>query len=857
MKKMICLLLCVILAVFTCAPVTLAYKNSLELPNQNAGLGDPYVLKYNGTYYLYGVVGGVSVCWSSYDLVNWEYEGCVFGDKGHTEGYARLYAPEVYYLDGTFYLYGSPDGKGHRVFISDNPLGPFEYSNDMYKSFDGTVFTDKDNTRYFLYCANNGVNYSTLETPKSTTSILNSISVSVANAWTEGPTMFLRNGKYYLTYTGNAVTNPNYRVEYALSDSPTENYIEPNNNTILLRTEGEIKGLGHNSVFVGPDLDTYYIIYHNNYKSAYGSLGRHINFDRILWNDEKLCVQGPTTTETENPSLPDFYVRFVSDKTSEFETNTSWTCENNLVSAKKATLNKLITKKKTEAIYTAEYNIKHTDNSGNTYAVFEYVDDNNYGRAYFNKSTNELVMEKIKSGQVEWKETSKLYSDYAYNALHSLKIRQTADTVTLLLEGTERCSHENKSTGGAIGYISENSDLTCGYTAFSNIALGNKDYASLKTVPGNNQAVHANNADKLKIQKASFDELGQSVMLQKGQYLSYSTDVSADGLYNFDISLTGVKFGTSLAVVVDGEVKKSVKLNESSKDADYYDTVSLRNISLKSGKHTVVVYLDGGSAEIYEVNIQTGDEVIKVTTSCDNLIGDDGSVIWKQYESKVASEQGQLCYKGVSSFGKALIGNSGWGDYSIDSDFVYKNGLTAGFMVRTAFCSEYSDEPSEFNDPYEHRGYYIGLSNNGIVLEKHNLSETKELLKLKLGLEIDKQYHVRIECKGMNITLLLDNKEIFSYTDRVEPYTMGAVGIRNYHGKASYDNIVVMPINDVLEKTDINIPANLLSSEKNGESEKASSTADFPTIPVVVIGLTFIASEIIVVAVILIKKKVR
>ena len=88
--------------------------------------------------------------------------------------------------------------------------------------------------------------------------------------WTEGPTMFKRKGVYYLTYTGNQVWEKNYRVEYAYSHNLEDNFTEENDNVILLNTEGDDHvGLGHNGIVVGPDLDTYYIVYHNSYNIKY------------------------------------------------------------------------------------------------------------------------------------------------------------------------------------------------------------------------------------------------------------------------------------------------------------------------------------------------------------------------------------------------------------------------------------------------------------------------------------------------------------------------------------------------------------------------------------------------------------
>jgi hypothetical protein len=102
-------------------------KNPLVLDNEWSGysIGDPYVLKHRGVFYLYCSTKdsetGVK-CWSSRDLVNWEYGG-LCSTSAITRG---AYAPEVIYWNGTFYMYTSPAGNGHYVLSAPSPTGPFE-----------------------------------------------------------------------------------------------------------------------------------------------------------------------------------------------------------------------------------------------------------------------------------------------------------------------------------------------------------------------------------------------------------------------------------------------------------------------------------------------------------------------------------------------------------------------------------------------------------------------------------------------------------------------------------------------------------------------------------------------------------
>src|SRR5690625_1818904 len=83
---------------------TTTYMNPISLEDEweGYGIGDPYVFKFNGTYYLYVSTRdrevGVKV-WSSSNLVDWQYEGLCTEDPITTSAYA----PEVIYWNGDFY----------------------------------------------------------------------------------------------------------------------------------------------------------------------------------------------------------------------------------------------------------------------------------------------------------------------------------------------------------------------------------------------------------------------------------------------------------------------------------------------------------------------------------------------------------------------------------------------------------------------------------------------------------------------------------------------------------------------------------------------------------------------------------
>ncbi len=112
-------------------------------------VGDPYALKYENIYYLYGTSPpkyGFKV-WESKNLVDWKDKGLAFDSRadGNNWGINRFWAPEViYYKDKFYMIYSAGDEDGVMkiaIAASENPLGPF--INVKAPLFDnGTSFID-------------------------------------------------------------------------------------------------------------------------------------------------------------------------------------------------------------------------------------------------------------------------------------------------------------------------------------------------------------------------------------------------------------------------------------------------------------------------------------------------------------------------------------------------------------------------------------------------------------------------------------------------------------------------------------------------------------------------------------------
>jgi len=127
-----------------CNPLKIEnYPKGYEAPSHRS-LADPSVLFYDGKWYMYP---SYQMAYVSEDFINWEHKKIEPCDIG--------YAPTIVVHRGKIYLYG----KNGKLYVADNPLGPFEEIGPIKHSdgtplnatFDPMIFSDDDERAYIYY----------------------------------------------------------------------------------------------------------------------------------------------------------------------------------------------------------------------------------------------------------------------------------------------------------------------------------------------------------------------------------------------------------------------------------------------------------------------------------------------------------------------------------------------------------------------------------------------------------------------------------------------------------------------------------------------------------------------------------
>ena len=117
----------------------------------------------------------------------------------------------------------------------------------------------------------------------------------------EGPSVYRHAGCYYCFYSGGRWETEGYGVDYGVAASVLGPYSDEgseNGPRVLRTVPGKVLGPGHNSVVLGPDGVTPYIVYHA-WDPAHTA--RRLCIDRLDFTPEGPRSPGPTTTPQPIP----------------------------------------------------------------------------------------------------------------------------------------------------------------------------------------------------------------------------------------------------------------------------------------------------------------------------------------------------------------------------------------------------------------------------------------------------------------------------------------------------------------------------------------------------------------------------
>lgn len=253
-------------------------KEPVRVLSQTVPVADPYIMAQDGKYYLYGTRTGEAMGFDVYvsnDLERWKMYSSAL-NPSDSYGSTGFWAPEVYYVKAKkkYYMFYTAERK-LCVAESGSPLGAFVQTVKKpireEAGIDSSVFFDTDGKAYIYFVRFNGGNITWGAELKDNLMEIKDETLSrcirpdqpwelKASKVTEGPSVFKKDGVYYLMYSANDYTSQDYAVGYATSTSPLGPWTKSKDNPVLYRYEGLV-GVGHGAPFVDKDGQMRYVFH--------------------------------------------------------------------------------------------------------------------------------------------------------------------------------------------------------------------------------------------------------------------------------------------------------------------------------------------------------------------------------------------------------------------------------------------------------------------------------------------------------------------------------------------------------------------------------------------------------------------
>lgn len=275
----------------------------------------------DGQYWAYATNGnGANVqTLTSKDLITWEQGPDALPKLPDWSTPGKVWAPEVIkHPDGRYLMYYTtrapePDHQCVGLAIGDAPGGPFVDDHDgpliceseQGGSIDAHPYVDRDGNRY-LYWKNDG-NHVGVDSYISVQRLDETGTELVGEPrqlfkqdqpWegplVEGPFLWERGGTYFMFYSGNGFTSPDYAVGIATADNPLGPFTkqpEP-----ILVANDVAAGPGHNALFAKDG--RVWMVYHGWAPDAVGESvpGRMMWLSEVTFGDDgSVSVEPPRT----------------------------------------------------------------------------------------------------------------------------------------------------------------------------------------------------------------------------------------------------------------------------------------------------------------------------------------------------------------------------------------------------------------------------------------------------------------------------------------------------------------------------------------------------------------------------------
>lgn len=471
---------------------------------------DPYVIYVNGYYYYTGTTATNIQIWRSATIAGLASATpvTVWTPTAGTPDCCDLWAPELHYINNTWYIYYAADGgsdSSHRIFVlqanSSDPLGSYSEANtgnphgqlsesSNLWAIDPNVFQDSSGKLFAVWSgwptASGGVQniyIASMSDPLHISS--NRVQISApTRSWethgfgvNEGPVGFTHNGKTFITYSASFCGTPNYAVGLLTNNSTDgTTYLNASNWTKtgpILEQHDSVKGPASFVPIQSEDGTETWFLYHTTPGGCDGT--RTVQAQKMYWDSDGSPLLGyPVDANVPLTSPSGENGAFGWSPSASGDPVVGAWSNNSTTSADSTSLgsgwHQIFRGDPTLIDYTVQVDAQGvatgTTSAYPKYGMYAaYQDSNNYVQGWIDTKYNVFATYAVVGGVAQSWQNANLPVGFDPTQFHTIKVTKTDNVFTFYLDGTQMQQRSFNVRHGQIGLVTE--DRTANYNNVS------------------------------------------------------------------------------------------------------------------------------------------------------------------------------------------------------------------------------------------------------------------------------------------------------------------------------------------------------------------------------------------------------